>query len=344
MHRFPLLALVLAASLTLGSGARALGAEPSLAVGVSHAAGGGPQRWRLSGRTLTVRLPKPLAAGPPHRRVDVRAACGEAVKKISLFESAEYVFADGARRLVRAPEGARTLRFTFGREVATRATRCVLYVGDDYAEDFATIGPARMSLERGTRPSCQPGSDERVVARGPHGLVTRSALNDGYSFYGVYRWCEPPAGPWHPLDQTFAYGGGSGAEAGLVEHVTRAGDWLAWTWWLSTPTGPDAAFVRSIDLGAPSPRRLETRVSPLGTPPVYGYPSALALAPDGTTAWTLETDGSVAVSSVQGHHPGGPVVTLDSGPWNAVSGLTLSPDGTTASWTNAGVARTATLP
>ncbi len=339
-------------AVALALGAMVAAAAPAAAAVVTGTSTHGTEQWRLDGRQLTIELGRPLDAAHPHRRSTVHIQCGEETLGIPYLGGIEYVWAALGRRILPVPGGARSIRATLRRDVSQRADRCLAYVGDD-DESYRVIGPARVSLVVGQRPRCDPGPLETVLFRSPHAIVTHSAGNDGYDGHEAWRWCRPPTGAWHPLETGSSSSSSSGSVDGPSQWILD-GDRLAWVWERDPYHQDDdpLSSVRTIDFADPAPHVRDSPApgSTKETTDQWGATSGLVMAPSGTLAWITLAGGDPTgreQQHVEAWHPGGATVALDTVPASdppALAALAISTDGTTATWTDGGVARSASLP
>jgi hypothetical protein len=333
--------LALASVLTTAAVARAAPGLSALATGRSARPAAS---WRLEGRRLTIRLARPLAPGRGARRARVAIRCGDSAVDTSWYGpyTGIYLLADSAERTLRVATGVRTVRARLSRDVARVTNFCAL--------DWA-VGPDRfgyldadMVVRHGPPRDCAAGSREQVLARSEHVLVTGMSVNDpgGMDGFDAYRACLLPHGPMWPLD-----GGGSSGGAGgstiTQENFTIAGDWIAWSTDYSPHGGePGSQHIQVENLAERTATHERHDRFPATSDGAPGYASiaSLALAHDGSAAWLHIAGDSTQLNA---RSAGGAVRTLDAGPAGALTGVTISQDGTTVSWQHSGLARSTPL-
>lgn len=345
------IALALAVTLTatgLTGCADAAERKPALATGASDPSGtvgGSRSRWRLTGRRLTVTLPRGLHAIAGDRVVTARAQCGESTVKPRTSDEI-YPWATVTRGSTRVKASARTVRVVLARDLAARTNLCELSVAA--TERLGSAGHrAAMTVRRGAKRGCRPGPRERVVHESDTIRVTTAHVEDAGASTSIdgYRACRLPRGNLQRVERT----GDSGGAGGSATTATLFASTETWLAWVSTHTphsgGAQTATVRRIGLPGGV-------VSSVDSAP--GTISALAVGAGGVAAWVRQPGSAIArAATLQAHAPGGTVVVLDTvqqiecvrAPCEGSGPITdVAVRNRTVSWRNAGVARSATLP
>ncbi|MDO8189197.1 hypothetical protein Q5424_22770 [Conexibacter sp. JD483] len=264
-------ALAGGATTAQGAAAAASARQPALAAGVASDG----TRFRLEGRMLTVRAPRPLTPRRWSRpRVPIWFRCGEG----ALVEVGVAHWLGVASRTIRVPRGARVVRARLDRDVARRANRCEWSAGDFWGE--YREGRARLSLRRGRPVGCEPAPREDVVVRSSELLLTGFGDEDWYG----YRSCVRPDGPFRDFGFSEDSGGGGGS-ADFISRFAVHGTWVAWVRRFvphSTEYSSGRAWLYARDLaagdGRPGP------LQELEAPPA-----------DGVDELTFSDDGSAVV-------------------------------------------------
>ena len=165
------LAAAVAAAVAVAFSAAAAGpapaavARPALATGASDPSGtpdGSRSRWRLTGRRLTVELPRALHPLAGTRVVTAQAQCGESTVKAHPQDGLLVPWATVTRGSARVQASTRTVRIVLARDLAARTNFCELTVAA--TERLGSAGArAAMKVRRGPPRGCRPGPRERIV-------------------------------------------------------------------------------------------------------------------------------------------------------------------------------------
>ncbi|HST41572.1 MAG TPA: hypothetical protein VLK58_18790 [Conexibacter sp.] len=307
--------------------------KPALATGNSR---DGAASFRLEGRTLTVTARAGLVPGSAQSRLRLLVRCGESVTAAE-ETSAATLAVQGGRQVAATPRRT-VLRATLSRDVAARANWCEL-------RDAAAAKPrfaATMRLRRGRAPGCVPAGREKVVFREGIALVTGlSAEIDGEAVQ-YFRSCLRSRGTLLPLTEAAPSFGGSAS----IGTFASADSWLAWVEVRRSKDDHVAISTHVLDLAAGGkPALVGGSSMRTAYPPRVGQ---LLVSGSGVPIWTLvgryddparpewatlyAGDGDSEARELERVEPA-----------SALTDVALSADGTTVTWRNGGVQRSAPL-
>jgi hypothetical protein len=222
-----------------------------------------------------------------------------------------------------------------------RAGRTVPY----YTAVALTVGPARRALKPGP---CHLLAGSEAVARSPGLLVYRTAADvpDGPNSHVLevtWRACVRSSG----ARQTIHVSGNADDPIDVLEHFAVGGLYVAFTIDTTDRSG-DSTYRRIVLVDLTSGRQMGFDVPGIGTPPgldplAPGRPPPLADVPaivvnaKGFIAWVIGYPGASGLFVHDSHG----TRLVDQAAGSAITNLRLG--GHTLSWTNAGMARAATL-
>ena len=320
--------------------------RPALAVGTSR-----DGSWRLEGRALTVRLRDRLDPRSFARHVELAARCGDGIVETA-EPSFHGAFVTSAGRRGSFDATARVLRLRLSRDVAARATLCLLEVttpGDRGRQLYSW-----MRLKRGRAPRCERTAAERTIFETLDVSVFARVVGEDDTYSSeLLRACRRPSGRSVGLAENWAGGGGGGGGSETNDSFAAGGRWLAWVS-AYRPNNSDREGSTSIVL-----RDLAGPVDVTGTVFDVGsdrdvYPSAriARVTKDGLVVWIASTrapdqqaGGYARIESLHVGAPGGRSVELDrTTAGGYIDGVVLSADRRTLSWYDGGEPRSAPLP
>jgi hypothetical protein len=252
-------------------------------------------------------------------------------------------FAASARRELRIGAGVRTVRARLDRDLAVWSTLCGIRW---HSRAGTGVALARMTLRRGVSQGCAPPPGASVERASDQGLVLKVSLNSIVDGVGVRVACLKPRGIWRRLDTSSwsKYGDGRFLQ------VAIGGSWVGWTRQeIAQQSHDSTCSIWRIDLvagGAPQ----QFAAAPAGGPGNFCGEQPV-IAADGRMAWiALDWPNAVArqPDRVVALTSDGTVVTLDTAlgaeQHATLTDLAISADGSTVTWRNRGLERTAVLP
>lgn len=328
--------LALGAALAVPPASQAAGKSlPGIAVGADEDG----NEMRLVGSKLTVALAKPLAPG--RRRVRVTATCGDLVRTEDEVVEDTYGVSATARARVRG--SARRIVVRLDRGVAAQATSCSL------KSDASPTGGLYLRLEmrhvRG-RGACRRGPVDRVLGRSDAVVLVRTDVDNSDNFTSdqpvVVRACRSATGRFEEIATYGVFAGGRSGVIWLGPGVVT-GERVAWSVAVNEghgwqPMGLESGlWIMSADLAADPASVTSTFAVAVDGRVETALLGPMVLSPAGSVAWVAR----VSPDRLQARGLDGVVQTLDTG---VIADPAISPDGTTLTWLNAGVQRSAPLP
>lgn len=321
--------------------------DPSEAPAVASGASARPAaRFRLVGRDLTVTFDQRLMPRGFSGRPSIRVVCGDSVADPAGIRSLDWLLlAAKAERSLRVSPGARIVRARLDANVAARANWCGLRVRSSAGNRFAS---ATMSLREGTSPACVPTAREEVLVDTEQLLVTRVRIrptSSGFS-QSATRACGKATG----VRRTLGASGGSLSGTTTRSVAATAGARVAVTesrWDKYNTVYP--CSLQTIDMAQPSPRLELVAIAPEGEPERGRCARSVALDAAGRLAWVLTTEGesTAAPERIAARAADGRTVVLATAGntrWDALADIAISADGTTVTWREEGVQRSAPMP
>jgi hypothetical protein len=291
----------------------------SAAVLVGKAADG--TSYRLAGKYVVVRLPKPV------RAVDIR--CGDVAGATPVRPAfAISIFADLVAARVRSRRAHRTLHAAFARDISPRVSACYLTAPGEYFEpEYGDRRAAQMRLTAGRPAGCTTGRTEEETAVAGAVRITLAFGRGGLA----WRACRP--GDARPV---FLFSDGYGDMNPDVGPFALAGDIVAWAFyhedryrfWTLTVGARDIATGHTVGTIKADPAAM------------YGGATEVAVSASGILACIEHfTFRDHTATRVLARRTDGQVLTLDETPGASLSNLAV--DGSTVSWLHDGEPRSA---
>jgi hypothetical protein len=317
--------------------AKAKPARAALAVGASS---GGGASFRLEGTTLVVRAPDGLGGTVHQARVRLIARCGESVVAPAATSAATLAVQGGRR--ISSTTRRTVLRVVLSRDVAARANWCELReVGGR-----AVLRTATMRLRRGRAPGCVPAGREKVAFREGATLVTMLSAEietDG-DLDRFYRVCMRARNALEPLTAIT----GSAYDSGEVAGMAGGGRWLAWASSSRTRDDHSSVTIDLVDVRSDGPVKSVYVGGFSGMTVHVPHISELLIDDDGVVVWALvhryDDPRRPEWATLDAGSVGGRARQLDRiEPASGLTDVAFGADGSTVTWRNDGVERSAAL-